>query len=1011
MASWSKRTFVLNDSNISTSKGTASFDPPAVYIDYEWRWGLIGVASGVDGSNTFPTDGTDARAAGRPGSGGNGGALTTNQAALAASLTNRGASSGTNGRTYQGGSAGFPQHAGKYKVKLWHNVLGTNDASKEVHKTDSHTSRAGATKTAPGPIGGTGQTPVPKVLAIANAWLHPLGLQCVLAYARDLLLADARDAVFALLSAYEKALAVPMPDNGAWTSEVASWTGAQSEVASMLQRLDAHLDYFGNAAGYTPLLSLAGTVKLYAEETRRALRMQLLVEWITTKERDTKAMAAALNTTIDNLNEESKAAALRITTAEAAIAKSMRDLDTLEQELGSLSNRLDVLRNELLTKARNDENMKAQIRFAIRIGAALCQVIPVGQPVLGTLGSLAGAASEFVGDDGSKAPDTVSKIGDIIGKARKAAKAAEDAKKKAEEKSKEKPEDVRDAKEEASAWAKVGDGLGPALSEVSAGLKTLQVPDSAVHAQLERLQSEDPEWNRLTRTIEEVNHRKAGVFSDLTGALQALGEAYGRVSANAAALVRLQQTRSAAAGRLDPAATGVVKDMGQRSRLTLLKYLYLMARAYETTVLKPIDVDWQLTAVTTKIKELIADAQFNVASLNQYVDALTPIFESNLDTVRRKLLDEFSFREQTTPLRLVLTQAQLPEAITTLNNVGELVINPLRFGLILPDQQTARLNNVTLKDVTFDPDGPQLPDAANMVIALQPARRGTLRRDAGLYAVYSDNAIGWSWSYFGPQDIRPSKPSQAAEDVLNLILGKGAENIKQKIALPPAWSDLRLSVLISPFLPANQRPRITALHFELAIDQDRAPENQSVLTVQSLGDVPGVVVDCSADLGDRMAGLNQMLRVYPKRARVKLSVPGTLGGATFAGWDLLGRTIEQTGVQDQTVEVLLDDHVLARCHWSVEPEQVTHVSIAHVMPKIEVEQIITSHKNVAVRRLMKRALEEAPPMPNRLLRAQPHAQAPVVGIVPAGVTPTVLETGPHAWRLALQDGIAGWMQD
>jgi hypothetical protein len=116
-------------------------------------------------------------------------------------------------------------------------------------------------------------------------------------------------------------------------------------------------------------------------------------------------------------------------------------------------------------------------------------------------------------------------------------------------------------------------------------------------------------------------------------------------------------------------------------------------------------------------------------------------------------------------------------------------------------------------------------------------------------------------------------------------------------------------------------------------------------------------------------------------------------------------------VQDQTVEVPLDDHVLARCHWSVEPEQVTHVSIAHVMPKIEVEQIITSHENVAVRRLMKRALEEAPPMPNRLLRAQPHAQAPVVGIVPAGVTPTVLETGPHAWRLALQDGIAGWMQD
>jgi hypothetical protein len=154
--------------------------------------------------------------------------------------------------------------------------------------------------------------------------------------------------------------------------------------ASMLRSL---LDYFGNAAGYTPLLSLAGTVKLYAEETRRALRMQLLMEWITAKERDTKALASALTTTIDNLNDETKAAAERITTAEAAIAKAMHDLDALEQELEGLSYQLDALRNHLLAKARDDENRKAQVRFAIRIGAALCQVIPVGQPVLGTLGS------------------------------------------------------------------------------------------------------------------------------------------------------------------------------------------------------------------------------------------------------------------------------------------------------------------------------------------------------------------------------------------------------------------------------------------------------------------------------------------------------------------------------------------------------------------------------------------------------------------------------------------------
>ena len=40
----------------------------------------------------------------------------------------------------------------------------------------------------------------------------------------------------------------------------------------MLQRLRGHRDYFGNLAGYTPLLSLQSSIRLYEGETNRALR-------------------------------------------------------------------------------------------------------------------------------------------------------------------------------------------------------------------------------------------------------------------------------------------------------------------------------------------------------------------------------------------------------------------------------------------------------------------------------------------------------------------------------------------------------------------------------------------------------------------------------------------------------------------------------------------------------------------------------------------------------------------
>lgn len=1013
MSSWSSRTRQSKEwISGEISKGTANFDPPAIYIDFELYWTLAKIHGDKEGSDSFPTDGTDARAAGRPGCGGNGGAFTTNLAALQAALANQGAPPGTRGRDYRGGTAGQPQNAGKYRMKMWHNVFGTDNAKVEIDQIATYTSKAGADGSSPPPDRGAGQTPAPKVLQITNAWLHPLGLQRTLAYARDLLLADSRAPAHELLSAYDKALAGAPPGNDAWDAQdAAQWTAAQSEVASMLQRLAAHLDYFGNRAGYTPLLSLPGMVTLYAEETRRALKTQLLAEWIAAKARDTKALASALTTTIDNLNDDTKAAAAQIVSAEAAITGLTGDLDALEHELGDLGHQLEVLRNQLLSQVENDERVKGQIKFGIHMLAAICQVVPVGQPVLGTLGTLAGHAADFVGGDEKTAPDTISKIGDTIGKARKAAKKAEEAKKKAEkEKAKEKPKDDKEAKSEASAWATAGDGLGSALSEVSDGLKSLQVSKDEVDAQLQRLQSENKAWKKLIDKIAALNERKAKLFEGLTSALQTLGESYGRVSANAAAVVSMQQRRNSAAATLDPAATGFVRDMGQRSRLTLLKYLYLMVRAYETTVMKPIDVDWQLTTITQKISELIQQpGELDAAQLLTHVKALAPIFEDNLDLVRQKLLVDFHFNEVTTPLRLVLTQRETPDALDALNQHGTIIINPLRIGLILPDQQLARLSNVTLKSVVFDPEGPRLPDANNMVITLPPAQRGTLRRGAGLFAVYSDEPMRWSWTWFGPNDVRASKPSQGAEDMLNLILGAAGKDIRQKVALPPAWSDLSLRVQISPPLPPAQRPRIAELQFELNCDQTPAPDNQKVLIVQSLGEVPGAVVDCSTDLGKRAAGLNQMLRVYSKGAKVRLQVPGLLGGATFEGWDLLGGSDPLTCVRMQTVEVDMSDDVLARCHWSVAGPRVTILSVAHALPAAEFNALVEGFEDTTVRHTLRRSRAAPPPLPDRLLRAEPKAASSIIGLVPAGVEPTVLETGAEGWQLAVHDGVAGWM--
>jgi hypothetical protein len=1014
MISYSSVPFSITDSGISTSKATVNFNPVAVYIDYEWRWAASRVSGPhYIGENSFPASGGNAVAPGTPGDGGDGGGLTTNLAAVVPSFKNTCGQAGTKERDYWGGAPGTPTSCAKYKVKLWENLFGTSKASYEVKQTDLKTTEKGVDAKAQGATKGAGSTPMPKIADESNAWLHPLGLQKSLEYARDLFLGGDRVGAQELLYAYEGALALPVPDNSAWDDgSMAHWTAAQSEVAAMLQRLRGHLDYFGNAAGYTPLLSLQGTIKLYAEETRRALRTLLLVSWIDAKERDAKEAANALGDAITVLNDDTRQAAAQVAGSEAKISDVTNRIDALEQELNGMSNQLEILRNNLLSKAQSDLQQQAQIKFAIKMAAAVCQVVPVGQPALGTVGSLASVATDFIGDDGTKAPDTVSKMGDVLSKAREAAKKANEASQKAaKEKGATPSKDVQSAKANASAWAQVGDGLGPALSQVSQGLKALQVPKSEIEAELQRLESESVEWNKLVMDIRALNERKYAFVRDLVDAFQSLGDGYARISSNAAAVLSMHQQRSKEIGKVDPEATGFVQQMGQRSRLNLIWYLYLMVKAYETTVLKPINVDWKLSEVTDKINDLLKPEDgFDAATLNQQVKVLTPLYQKNIDTVRNKLLQDFSFNENTITLRLGLSRKQTPVVMDALNEGGQVVIDPLGYGLILFDQELARLSDVTLKMLKFDPDGPQLPATHNVVVSLQPGHTGTIRKSEALYSVYSDLPLQWSWTYLASGEISASKPSKGAEDMLNMVLGNGAENIKQKVSLPPVWSDIVIKVLYSPLLPINQKPRITSLYFEFSCDVTSAPDYQRVLNVQSLGSTGGAVIQCSPDIAKRGNGFYRMFRIYSQGASVRLSVPSHVAGSAFDSWDLIGNKIDQIGVKKTDVEIKLDDHVLAQCHWSQSQVREQPVVLSRTLAPADISEIAESHRDENIRRELREALSVVLPARDLPIRVEAREGASVVGLVPMLNDAEVVEKNEEGWKLVNYRGIVGWVK-
>lgn len=1021
MQYWTQYTFSarIKDST-NVSKCPVDFNPAAVWVDYAWSWIFEG-ASGVKGDNSFPESGTNALAPGVPGDAGDGGGLATNVEALKRCFTNAGGAAGNKERDYSGGAAGTPTSAGKYKLTMYFDVFGTDNAKRDLNKTDSRNTAKGADAKSQGPRKARGDTPKPVVSPVSNAWLHPLGVQKALEYARDLFLGGERVETEAMLADYDAALALDPPTGGAWETDSAHWMAAQSEVASMLARLRGHLDYFGNAAGYTPLLSLPSTVKLYGDETQRAMRLILLAGWIETKQREAKEVSDILNDAIGAANDDAEQAAARVVAAEAKIDSVTSSIESITQELNKLGNDLGTLRSSLMSKAKNDLQRKAQIRFAIKIAATICQVIPVGQPVLGTIGKLGDVAASFVGGKDEDTPDTISKMGGVMTKAAEAASKAKKAKEKAKEKAKKKPpKDKDEAKKEAVEWSKVGKGLGTAVSGVAGAMKELQVSEDEVEAELQKLESDSPEWKALVKRIRDLNKRKAEFAADLLEALQAVSEGYGRIASAAAAIFSMQQERARQIGKVDLEATGFVREMGQRSRLTLLKYLYLMVKSYETTVFNNIHVDWKLTEIADKINTLITpEGGLDAAKLDAHIKILAPIYQRNLDTIRTQLLDDFKINEKTLTLQFGLDRTQTADVIEGLNQTGEAVIDPVAYGLLLPDRQLVRLSSVKLDKLEFDPDGPQLPDTHNVVITLQPAHTGTMRKGQQLYSVYSDEPLNWSWTMTNGK-VTPDKPSQASQDVLDLILGKGAGEIRQKVALPPVWSDWTVSVMFSPDFPAGKSPRLVRLYFLMECDASPAPSNHRVLRVRTLGTTPGAVISCTPDLAKRGDGFDNVIRIYDKGANVKLGVPEQAGGAVFDSWDLVGRQVNEMGVKKREVSVKLDDHVLAQCHWArARVADETIVSEIEIKPKalkkyMSTQDGISKRERAQLTSLLQSGTDAGeasaePDAPRDLpIRVEPTVRATVIGVAPTLEEAEVLEDGKR-WKRINYRGVVGWV--
>ncbi len=1012
------QTFVCDGKSLSVN-----FDPPAVYWKWHYKWAAFDQQKSW-GAPSFPTSGLDALPAGMPGDGGDGGIFTANRD-LAPFVDNRGGLAGNPGSDVHGGRPGYPLTSAQYGVTIWYNLFtGPHfDGAQPRISSGPETTHAGKSFTAPQAAKPRGEQPDPVVIDSPNAWLHPLQLQTVLQFVRDAYLAEDRETVAAILADYRDALALEPPAQTGWGTEfeLSRYYAAQAEAATLLHRLESHLDYYGNPAGWTPILSLQANLQLYENEITDALRTLVLVSWISQEGVRTENAAAAMQSAILELDKDAAAAAREVQAAEKGLREINDRIYSLSHELSTLNNDLAALRERLLAEAHNTMQTKALINLGVKTFSAICSVIPYGQPALGAVGSMATVMADYAMADEGEPLDTAGKLGGILatyGKAKLDEKAGEIS--KVADKKKPDPE-AEKAKEKAAQLTHVGKTIGPAVTEISGALKGLRVPQSEVDAELARLEAKTPEFGEMARKIQGLNRRKAAFAEKLDETLQTLGGAYGRISSNLNAMGTLVRQGRDTLAHLDHEAVLYTRDLGQRARQTLVKYLYYLVKSYETSVLKEVEAaNYQLTDIFDKISDLLQAGEnrskLDVTRLGVFADQLRPLFRDNLSRIEHKLMEDFR-PEYTIRLESRLSAEQTPEIIRQLNDTGETVINLRENGLILPDREKIKIADIEVSGLGFGDRG--LPAGGTLEITLEPLGDGTIRSGDRLYAVRHPAGSGqgegadlpsqqiWGATYhFSTRQLSPIKPSSESLALLGYLLRETDDKTREKLAKPAAWTDLRIR--FRRYVEGG--PDLESLHLAWQFNfATPVATNRHVLDVRAEGGAVPLIQCSPPDINERSDGFGSLYRIYRRATPVTLAAPLQYGELLFSHWEFINTdTMKSRIIHEPNCSFSIEDNLRVICTYQ---EKCPVAMLA--MPKVK-----TRSKTVTDEMLLKAIADDRrarPALSSAILNRPSLADGVKRGYLPADSEVVTLE-GPRekeglTWYKIDHGGTVGWVHE
>ena len=899
--------------------------PSGEYITYYHRktwappalWPVID--SGGD-PNHWPSDGENAYGAGQPGYGGAGGNLSStldiaDYADLAGNV--KGTLSAT---TKWAGWGGYPTISHRIWIYwIWGSQQSVTD--------DRHVSQNGSSWYASSqpwwaaysvyqsaPDGAFQQTGSPL------AFLQPDWVRRALAQAKDDYLYGDLEKAEADLSQYAELvdlLEAQWPSDAEYTADQMELLSLRDEMRSILNRIQSNLDYFGNPAGWVPMLSFEVTQQAFKQEVEHCLNLMYLSYWVNNTGYSLQSRIGGLKTMWDKLGDEVEGLQAEYETLRTQIPTLYTRATQLESDIKEQNRLMAELTQRMREKAAHDMlgdairmGILSGVQLGLRFGAIVAQVCPVGQPATGAVGGLMDMAGkvDFNGlwdsaqttfSGGTDVPVSCTKrpfteMFPFLADALKAVDAKEGGSEDKNGDSNDSPEE-KARKEKEGELNKAAAAMATGLKEATTVLGDFKVPMPDIEAEAAKLLAQSDEYTTITKELLALTEKKMELMQEITAATMAVTMIPNLICRDLLAMDALRREVGRNETVFSPKSIEFINEIERRSRERLLKYHYYMAKAYEYRLLKPYPGELNLDDVVDNIIAM-ADAASTCSLTAEQFDSLKEPFLEQLSSIAEDIYDTYASNPP--ELSVPRTFSLSSEQIAGLNAGRPVTLNLMEMGLIPATDENARIVNISVDSLEVHLDGAEPTLYANMDFYVAHSGVSNIMSKGEVYQfrhynALTENPLVWGviYDHFATQKITPITPSAASNSLLRSLLSGEATSDMMLYSRPGAWADLVLTKSVNT--QNNVDIVIDSAVLRVTYDFTRRVANQSQLKVlvSQDGFMPYFKLN-TADLNARGDGRGVFYRSFSNLRTVTVEAQRSYGSWSFQKWtDAYGNDI------------------------------------------------------------------------------------------------------------------------